>query len=338
MSKVQTAKPALKSALKSSSKQQIHLSDDEEYEDEVVVVSKTQNSKRDSLRKTTPIDCNDIENTLKNMIQPMEVFAKLVEEVKELTQGKLNDTITLANKSEKEYIEKGDQLVKDYIEKGDQLKKEYDNKTEQLEKEYVNKTEQTEKEYVNKTEQLEKEFKTLNDELTETFKNKNTELLQQFKHNKKDLEQQFKNEKIDTEQQLRQYKLEACEKIATENDYKLIPLKEYEKNQSELDELKEKHADLQSNTEDKIKEKIEIERQSLQEKLAHHNTTIELNHKAEIAELTAQNRQQIKEIEMLNKLIINLTNEVSEQRQLTKEIAIASSKPQINQSLTKSKD
>jgi hypothetical protein len=327
MSKVQTAKPALKSALKPGKQIHILSDDEEEYEDEVVVVSKIQNSKRDSLRKTTPIDYNDIDNTLKNMIQPMEAFAKLVEEVKELTQGTLNDTITLANKTEKEYIEKGVQL-----------KKEYDNKTEQLDKEYVNKTEQTEKEYVNKTEQLDKEFKTLNDELTETFKNKNTELLQQFKHNKKDLEQQFKNEKIDTEQQLRQYKLEACEKIATENDYKLIPLKEYEKNQSELDELKETHAELQSNTEDKIKEKIEIERQSLQEKLAHHNTTIELNHKAEIAELTAQNRQQIKEIEMLNKLIINLTNEVSEQRLLTKEIAIASSKPQINQSLTKSKD
>jgi dynactin complex subunit len=63
--------------------------------------------------------------------------------------------------------------------------------------------------------------------------------------------------------------------------------------------------------------------------------TKDLNHKAETAELIAQNKQQLKEIEFLNKLIANLTNEVSEQRNLTKEIAKASSKAQINQSFTK---
>ena len=115
-------------------------------------------------------------------------------------------------------------------------------------------------------------------------------------------------------------------------------MKEYEKTISECEELKAKNGELESTMESKITEKVEIEKQLLQEKATQNNLTFTLNHKAEIAELTAQNRQQIKEIDMLNKLIVNLTKEVSEQRLLTKEIAIASSKPQIKQSLSKDRD
>ena len=99
--------------------------------------------------------------------------------------------------------------------------------------------------------------------------------------------------------------------------------------------VKDKLEEFEKSFNDKLVKKIELEKLILQDKLKQDSMTKDLNHKAEIAELIAQNKQQLKEIEFLNKLIVNLTNEVSEQRNLTKEIAKASSKAKINQSFNK---
>jgi hypothetical protein len=282
---------------------------DSEYDstDELVTSElKTHNSKKSNSLKVEIIHDENINETLKSLGPYIAPLVKTVESLKELLSGKLDEMVTNYNKKQKEYIE----LI-----------------------------EQKEKEYKNKTEQLEKEFKDKDVELNEVFKTKNTELLQKYKYDKIDLEQKIKNEKIEAEQEIRKYKLEACEKISSDNDYKLVPLKEYENMDSECKELKERNGELESNMQDKIKERIEIEKQIFDDKEKQSNLTNELNHKAEIAELTAQNKQQIKEIEMLNKIIVNLTNEVSEQRILTKEIAIATSyKPQITQSASKDRE
>jgi 1-aminocyclopropane-1-carboxylate deaminase/D-cysteine desulfhydrase-like pyridoxal-dependent ACC family enzyme len=58
----------------------------------------------------------------------------------------------------------------------------------------------------------------------------------------------------------------------------------------------------------------------------------ELGHKAHIAGLTAQVEQQVREISVLRETIANLKHEIAEQRSLTKEVAVASSKSQIQQS------
>lgn len=63
--------------------------------------------------------------------------------------------------------------------------------------------------------------------------------------------------------------------------------------------------------------------------------TMELTHKANNAQLVAQVEQQKKEISVLNSTIENLKNEIKEQRELTKQVAMASSKSQITQTIGK---
>lgn len=240
-------------------------------------------------------------------------FISSIDTWKEITTDKINQINTDIELKTKEY--------NDLIEKKE---KEFDIKEKELLEKYKNKEKDLDEKYKNK----EKEF-------DEKYRLKKQEVQQQFKIETKELEQQTKNNKIETEQQLKVFQINACAEIAAKNDYKLVSLNDYEKHQQELKNIKDKFEDLEKSFNDKLIEKIESEKIILQEKLKQDSMTKDLNHKAEIAELIAQNKQQIKEIEFLNKLIINLTNEVSEQRNLTKEIAKASAKAQINQSFGK---
>lgn len=240
-------------------------------------------------------------------------FISSIDTWKEITTDKINQIVLETETKTKEY--------NDLIEKKE---KEFDDKEKALLERYKNKEKDLDEKYKNKEKDLDEKYKT-----------KKQDIHHQFKVEAKELEQQAKNSKIETEQKLKEFQINACTEIATKNDYKLVSLNDYEKHQHELKNIKDKFEDLEKSFNDKLIEKIESEKLLLQEKLKQDSMTKDLNHKAEIAELIAQNKQQLKEIEFLNKLITNLTNEVSEQRNLTKEIAKASAKAQINQSFTK---
>ena len=100
------------------------------------------------------------------------------------------------------------------------------------------------------------------------------------------------------------------------------------KTQREFDELKKKF-DANCNSiraEEKTKYDTELKRQKLEQ---------ELTYKTQTAEMKAQLDQQKREVDLLNKTIESLKSEISEQRQLTIEIANASSKAQITQNFKK---
>lgn len=144
----------------------------------------------------------------------------------------------------------------------------------------------------------------------------------------------------------KEMEIEKCMEVARKNNYMMIINQEYEKKNRELEILKEKNEELEIKFEEKLEEKIEMEKERIQtmnkqyeekinnekEKLVNLQQqeiiTKELKHKAEIAELIAQNRQQTREIEFLNQSIVNLKNEISEQRTLTKEVAQAQANAQ----------
>ena len=191
------------------------------------------------------------------------------------------------------------------------------------------------KEYENLIKNKEEEFKNKNKILEEEYKDKNKILEEKYREKNIDLEHEFKNFSMENKLKFREDEMKTCEEISKKNNYKLMLLNDYEKIFSELEITKEKLAELETTFNNKLIEKIESEKQIVHEKIKHDIDTKVLNHKAEIAEIMAENKQQLKEIEFLNKLIINLTNEVSEQRTLTKEIAQASSKAQIKQSFQK---
>ena len=82
--------------------------------------------------------------------------------------------------------------------------------------------------------------------------------------------------------------------------------------------------------EEKVDEKVELAKTKLEDSFKQEKLTLELTHKAETAELIAQNKQHIREIEILNSTISNMKSEIAEQRNLTKEVAQAQANANAN--------
>jgi hypothetical protein len=139
------------------------------------------------------------------------------------------------------------------------------------------------------------------------------------------LENQFKDVEIKLKQNLQENKLVAVKEVLTGLNMMYIETAEHSRMVTELDHLK-------TTTATQLSQAVATEKASGEATLkqAIHNQT--LAHKAEIASLTAQVEQQVKEIGVLKDTISNLKHEIAEQRSLTKEVAIASSKSQIQQS------
>ncbi len=178
--------------------------------------------------------------------------------------------------------------------------------------------------YEDDTKKLKQQYSDLNKQLDEEYKDLN-----------KTLQNNYKNSQIEVQQKLLEFKLKGCEEVAKQ--YNMLVVKEEDhfvlidnakKANKELETL-QKSFDARCNSiKQDEKAKYELE-------LKHQMSTLELNHKANIAEMKARIEQQTKEISMLNKTIDTLKNEITEQRTLTKEIAQAGSKAQIQQKFGK---
>jgi hypothetical protein len=148
---------------------------------------------------------------------------------------------------------------------------------------------------------------------------------QEFQDLTMSLENQYKDVEIKIKQNLQENKLVAVKEVLSGLNMMYIETVEHTRMVSELDELK-------TNTANQLSAAVEAERSSGKAALtqALHNQS--LSHKADIASLSAQVEQQVKEIAVLKETISNLKHEIAEQRSLTKEVAIASSKSNIQQS------
>jgi hypothetical protein len=151
------------------------------------------------------------------------------------------------------------------------------------------------------------------------------------------LENEFKNNQIETKQRLNEFKIKACEELVKDYNMQVIKNEDLYKLKSDLTVLQKELSEVNKSFDDKLRNDVEKEKQFYTSKLQQETSTLTLNHKAQIAELSAQCAQQKKEIEMLNRTIENLKHEVAEQRTLTKEVAIASSKAQITQQIGREK-
>ena len=151
------------------------------------------------------------------------------------------------------------------------------------------------------------------------------------------LERDVKNKQLETENQLKEFHMEACKTIAASHDYMVITNEEYTKLESSVKSLESTVKSLTDGMEADIEEQVETQKKVIQDNCKHEITNMTLNHRAETAELIALTKQQEKEIAVLNTQIENMKYEIGEQRKLTKEIANASAKSQINQSFGKEK-
>ena len=139
------------------------------------------------------------------------------------------------------------------------------------------------------------------------------------------LENQYKDTEIKLRQSLQETKLVAAKEVLNGLDMTAVTNVEYSNVTSELATLKSQY---KSDIEKTIKEEQDKAQTNLKQVLMNK----ELAHAAEIATLKATTEQQIKEINVLKETIKNLKEEIAEQRTLTKEVAIASSKGAIQQS------
>jgi len=148
---------------------------------------------------------------------------------------------------------------------------------------------------------------------------------QEFQDLTTQLGNQYKDVEIKLKQHLQEHKLEAVKEVLSGLHMIYLETSEHTRLVTELDVLK-------STTAQQLETALEQEKSAAKIVMAqvHHN--LQLIHKAETASLVAHVEQQVKEIGVLKETISNLKHEIAEQRSLTKEVAIASSKSNIQQS------
>lgn len=178
-----------------------------------------------------------------------------------------------------------------------------------------------------------KKYEELNNDLENKYKMKQQQLENEYHNKFTQLANDYKNKQIEIKHQLNEFKEEGCNEIAEELNMTLVKNDEYEKLVSEAEQAESKLESLREELEEKHTNEMKKERELHTKQLQQERNMSELNHKAQTAELTAQANQQKKEIDMLLKTIENMKFEIAEQRTLTKEVAVASSKAQITQKI-----
>jgi hypothetical protein len=148
---------------------------------------------------------------------------------------------------------------------------------------------------------------------------------QEFQDLTVSLENQFKDVEIKLKQNLQENKLVAVKEVLSGLNMMYIETAEHSRLVTELDTLRNTSAT-------QLQQAVAAEKTSGAAALEQALLNKELAHKAHIAGLTAQVEQQVREISVLRETIANLKHEIAEQRSLTKEVAVASSKSQIQQS------
>lgn len=148
---------------------------------------------------------------------------------------------------------------------------------------------------------------------------------QEFQDLTAQLNNRYKDVEIMLKQHLQEYKLDAVKEVLSGLNMTCLETSEHTRLVAELDALKATAAQ-------QIEAAVEQEKSAGKTAMSHALRNMDLTQKAETATLVAQVEQQIKEIGVLKETISNLKHEIAEQRSLTKEVAIAGSKSNIQQS------
>jgi len=160
------------------------------------------------------------------------------------------------------------------------------------------------------------------------FADMTEQLTSQYEQANKQLENEHIDAKIKMNQEIREHGLQAANQLLASMNMTSISTDKLQAMTEELSTIKETSATS-------LAKAVEQEKQQAKQHLQREVHGIQLEHKANIASLQAQVEQQVKEIRLLNDTIANLQNEIAQQRNLTKEVAQASSKSQISQNFTK---
>jgi len=184
---------------------------------------------------------------------------------------------------------------------------------------------------IQKQEDFAKVIQEMNDLKAETLTNIQLEL--KTKREELDnLDKQFGTQKKDLQikidQECREYAYQKATEILEEHGEIAVNEDEYNELKDSVDTVKE---ELEAEMEEKLNQEKAEAKKALNQALLNKN----LEHKAEIANLTATVKQLTKERETFESTISNLKSEIAAQRELTKQVAEASKQGAITQSFGK---
>lgn len=178
-----------------------------------------------------------------------------------------------------------------------------------------------------------KNVETLNDVINNTFSEIELKLGAKQKE-LNDLEEKLANEerkrKLELDLSLKEYGYKSALEIISERGEVAVPSVSY-------NELQKMYDDLKQCKDNDVKRAVKNEQDRNSEHIKILTQTLELKNQAEVAKVQAQLETQVNQIQLLEKTIERITNDLDEQRKLTKDVALASSKqvpmyiPQNNQ-------
>ena len=203
-------------------------------------------------------------------------------------------------------------------------KQEYAETILNLDSECKNKTKNMEVEYTERAKKLESDYSDRAKKLESDYLDKRKNLIVEYQ----DLQ-------VEMRRKVTEDKTRYCTNYANEMKMRFIREDELNEIQSREQKSLKDYEDLKKTFEkqcDAIRSE-EIKKYSTQ--LKTELNTMELTHRANNAQLQAQVEQQKREISMLAQTIESLKAEIREQRELTREVAQASSKAQITQTIGK---
>ena len=138
----------------------------------------------------------------------------------------------------------------------------------------------------------------------------------------------YKNARIKCDQDISEYGRVAAIGILEKTGEMAINAEEYENMKNSINVMRRDH-------ESELQRELARVKQSADETLQRELTTKELEHKATVAELTAVNTQQLKEISRLETQISALKEDLVAQRDLTRDVAEAGRSAPITQNMGK---
>jgi len=246
---------------------------------------------------------------MKNFEIFRETIARLdiLLETKKQEYKETNEILELNHKTQ---IKK---LESEYQETNKKLKSEYDELKKKMETEYADKSKSLNTEMIDRTKKLETEFA----------------------DKKKSLINTYEDSTIDMKRKIAEDKTKQCELYAKELKMKFVKEEEHKSLLDQVQKAVQEYTELKKSFEKQCDAVRAEEVKKYNAQIKSETTTIELTHKANTATLQAQVEQQKKEIQVLQQTIDNLKSELREQRELTKEVAQASSRAQITQTIGK---
>jgi len=217
----------------------------------------------------------------------------------------------------------------------DSKKQEHKHTIESIDLEFITKKKNLENQYAELAKKCENEYADKIKKHGTDHADRLKKCENEFADKNKILANTYEDESIQMRRKLELDKAKTCGEYAKTQGMRFIKEEEYKGLTDNVQKSLHDYTELKKTFDKQCTQIREEEKVKYQNQLKNDTLTMDLTHKASNAQLVAQAEQQKKEIKVLSDTIENLKSELREQRELTKQVAQASSKSQITQTIGK---